>query len=170
MPLGIAPYSTYITLYSAAPEIKGRWAIACVPGTEGGNNTVAGAGTGCAIIKKSPNRDNAWKFLKWWTSADTQIRYSNNVESLIGMLGRQQTANVEALNGLAWDKKDLAVINEQWSRVNEVPEIPGSYYVVRALDQAYWSVINDGTNAKDALAKWSKVADAEIARKIKEYN
>ncbi len=170
MPLGIAPYSTYITLYSAAPEIKGRWAIACVPGMEGGNNTVAGAGTGCAIIKKSPNRDNAWKFLKWWTSADTQIRYSNNVESLIGMLGRQQTATVEALNGLAWDKKDLAVINEQWSRVNEVPEIPGSYYVVRALDQAYWSVINDGTNAKDALSKWSKVADAEIARKIKEYS
>lgn len=170
MPLGIAPYSTYITLYSAAPEIKGRWAIACVPGTKGGNNSVAGAGTGCAIIKKSPNRDNAWKFLKWWTSADTQIRYSNNVESLIGMLGRQQTANVEALNGLAWDKKDLAVINEQWSRVNEVPEIPGSYYFVRALDQAYWSVINDGTNAKDALSKWSKVADAEIARKIKEYS
>ena len=169
MPLGIAPYSTYITLYSAAPEIKGRWAIACVPGTEGGNNTVAGAGTGCAIIKKSPNRENAWKFLKWWTSADTQIRYSNNVESLIGMLGRQQTANVEALNGLAWDKKDLAVINEQWSRVNEVPEIPGSYYFVRALDQAYWSVINDGTNAKDTLSKWSKVADAEIERKIKEY-
>ncbi len=170
MPLGIAPYSTYITLYSAAPEIKGRWAIACVPGTEGGNNSVAGAGTGCAIIKKSPNRENAWKFLKWWTSADTQIRYSNNVESLIGMLGRQQTATVEALNGLAWDKKDLAVINEQWSRVNEVPEIPGSYYVIRALDQAYWSVINDGTNAKDTLAKWSKVADAEIARKIKEYS
>ncbi len=170
MPLGIAPYSTYITLYSAAPEIKGRWAVACVPGIEGGSNSVAGAGTGCSIIRKSPNRENAWKFLKWWTSADTQIRYSNNVESLIGMLGRQQTANVEALNGLAWDKQDLAVINEQWSRVNEVPEVPGSYYFSRALDQAFWSVINDGTNAKDALSKWSKVADAEIQRKIKEYS
>lgn len=170
MPLGIAPYSTYITLYSAAPEIKGRWSIACVPGTVGGNNSVAGAGTGCAIVKKSPNRENAWKFLKWWTSADTQIRYSNNVESLIGMLGRQQTATVDALKGLAWDKKDLAVITEQWSRVQEVPEIPGSYYFVRALDQAYWSVINDGTNARDAISKWSKAADAEIARKIKEYS
>lgn len=170
MPLGIAPYSTYITLYSAAPEIKGRWAVACVPGMEGGNNSVAGAGTGCAIIKKSANRENAWKFLKWWTSADTQIRYSNNVESLIGMLGRQQTANVEALNGLAWDKADLAVINEQWSRVKEVPEVPGSYYFSRALDQAFWSVINDGTNAKDAISKWSKVADEEIERKIKEYS
>lgn len=170
MPLGIAPYSTYITLYSAAPEIKGRWAIACVPGTVGGNNSVAGAGTGCAIIKKSPNRDNAWKFLDWWTSAETQIRYSNNVESLIGMLGRQQTATVDALEGLAWDKEDWKVINEQWSRVKEVNEVPGSYYFSRAVDQAFWSVINDGTNARDAISKWSKVADAEIARKIKDYS
>ena len=86
------------------------------------------------------------------------------------MLGRQQTATVEALEGLAWDKQDIAVITEQWSRVKEVPEIPGSYYVVRAIDQAFWSVINDGTNAKDAISKWSQVADAEIARKIKEYS
>ena len=86
------------------------------------------------------------------------------------MLGRQQTANVEALKGLAWDKQDLAVITEQWSRLQEVPEVPGSYYFGRALDQAFWSVINDGTNAKDAVSKWSKVADAEIQRKIKEYS
>lgn len=169
MPLGIAPYSTYVTLYSAAPEIKGRWAVACVPGTEGGNNAVAGAGSGCAIIKKSPNRANAWEFLKWWTSAETQTRYSNNVESMLGMLGRQQTATVDGLKGLAWDQKDLDVILEQWSRVTEVPEIPGSYYSSRALDQAFWSVINDNVNARDAITKWSKVADAEIARKIKEY-
>ena len=170
MPLGISPYSTYITLYSAAPEIKGRWAVACVPGTEGGNNSVAGAGTGCAIIKKSPNRKEAWEFLKWWTSAEAQTRYSNNVESIIGMLGRQQTATVDALKSLAWDNKDLSVILEQWSRVKEVPEIPGSYYFSRALDQAFWSVINDGTNARDAVSKWSQVADAEIERKIKEYS
>ena len=169
MPLGIAPYSTYVTLYSAAPEIKGRWAVACVPGTKGGNNAVAGAGSGCAILKKSPNRDNAWEFLKWWTDGETQTRYSNNVESMLGMLGRQQTATVEGIKGLAWDSKDLEVLLEQWSRVVEVPEVPGSYYSSRAVDQAFWSVINDNVNARDAITKWSKVADAEIARKIKEY-
>lgn len=169
MPLGIAPYSTYLTLYSAAPEIKGRWSVACVPGTEGGNDSVAGAGTGCAIIKESENREEAWEFLKWWTSAETQTRYSNNVESLLGMLGRQTTATVEGLKNLAWDKDDLEIILSQWEKVNEVPEIPGSYYLSRALDQAYWSVLNDGVNAKDAIAKWSQVADAEITRKIEEY-
>lgn len=169
MPLGIATYSTYMTLYSAAPEIKGRWAIACVPGTVGGNDSVAGAGSGCAIIKKSPNRESAWKFLKWWTDGETQTRYSNNVESLIGILGRQQSATVEGIKGMAWDNKDLEIILEQWSKVDEIPEVPGSYYFSRAIDQAFWSVMNDGVNAKDAITKWSQVADAEIERKIEEY-
>lgn len=169
MPLGIAPYSTYLTLYSAAPEIRGRWAIDCVPGTVGGNDSVAGAGSGCAIVKKSPNRESAWKFLKWWTDGETQTRYSNNVESLIGILGRQQSATVEGIKGMAWDNNDLEIILKQWSKVDEIPEVPGSYYFSRAIDQAFWSVMNDGVNAKDAITKWSQVADAEIERKIEEY-
>ncbi len=56
MPLGIASYATYMTIYSTAPEINGRWAIATVPGGKNGNKSVAGAGTGCAIIEKSPNK------------------------------------------------------------------------------------------------------------------
>ncbi len=174
MPLGIAPYSTYMTIYSAAPEIDGRWAVANVPGTydeEGNlNQTIAGSGSGAAIVKRSPNKDAAWNFLKWWTSAETQTRYSNNVESVIGMLGRVGTSNVEAFNNLAWDPADLVALNEQWKQVVEVPEVPGSYYLTRAVDQAFWSVINDGSNAKDAINKWSMVADQEIKRKIEEYS
>ena len=174
MPLGIAPYSTYMTIYSAAPEIDGRWAVANVPGTydeEGNlNQTIAGSGSGAAIVKRSANKEAAWNFLKWWTSAETQTRYSNNVESVIGMLGRVGTSNVEAFNDLAWDPADLEALNEQWSKVVEVPEVPGSYYLTRAVDQAFWAVINDGSNAKDAINKWSMVADQEIKRKIEEYS
>ncbi len=175
MPLGIAPYSTYMTLYSAAPEIDGRWAVANVPGvlnekTGEIDHTIAGAGSGCGIVKASSNHDEAWEFLKWWTAAETQTRYSNNVESILGMLGRVATSNVEAFNKLAWDPDDLVALNEQWAKVKELPEVPGSYYTTRAIDQAFWSVINDGINAKDAINKWSIVADNEIARKIKEYS
>jgi len=170
MPLGIASYGTYMTIYSAAPEIKGRWSIATVPGSSDGNKSVAGAGTGCAIIEKSPNKKGAWEFLKWWTSEETQLRYSNNVESILGMIGRTPTANKNAMKQLAWDSHDREVILDQWSHVKEVPEVPGSYYVTRAVDQAFWSVVNDGTTIKDAVAKWSDVADEEITRKIKEYS
>ena len=170
MPLGIAPYSTYMTIYSAAPEINGRWSIAPVPGSSNGNKSVAGAGTGCAIIEKSPDKESAWEFLKWWTSEKTQLRYSKNVESILGMIGRTPTANKNAMKQLAWDSHDREVILEQWSYVKEVPEVPGSYYVTRAVDQAFWSVVNDNTTIKDAVVKWSNFADDEITRKIKEYS
>lgn len=175
MPLGISGYSTYFTLYSAAPEIDGRWAIANVPGTvdpETGeiNRTTAGSGSGAGIVKASKMHDEAWEFLKWWTSADIQTRYSNNVESILGLLGRVTTSNAEAFNNLGWAPQHLAALNEQWGYVQEVPEVPGSYYTTRAVDQAFWSVINNGVNAKDAINKWSLIADNEIKRKIEEYS
>ena len=170
MPLGIASYNVYMTLYSAAPEIRGRWSIATVPGNEDGNKYVAGGGTGCVIVKKSEHKEAAWEFLKWWTSAETQARYSNNVESLIGVISRTTTATVEGLANLAWDAKDFKIIEEQWSYVRELPEIPGSYYLTRSIDQAFWMVSNGEATPKDAIVKWSKLADDEIDRKIKEYS
>lgn len=174
MPLGIAPYSTYMTLYSTAPEIRGRWGVSMVPGTaddEGNiNYSVAGSGTGCAIIEKSSKKEQAWQFLKWWTSTETQTRYNRNLESILGMIGRNAVSNVEAFNNLAWDKEDLAVLNSQWQQVNEVQEVPGSYDVTRSIDQAFWSVLEDNAKVKDAVTKWSKSADKEIQRKIEEYN
>ena len=170
MPLGIAPYTTYMTLYSAAPEIRGRWSMAPVPGNEKGERFVAGGGTGCVIVKKSKHKEAAWEFLKWWTSAETQSRYSNNVESLIGVISRTASANVEGLSKLAWDSKDFNIIKNQWSFVRELPEIPGSYYLTRSLDQAFWMVSNGEATPKDAIVKWSKLADDEIDRKIKEYS
>ena len=169
VPLGIAPLATYMNLYAAAPEIAGRWSVALVPASENGNRTIAGAGTGCGIINKSENKEEAWEFLKWWTSAETQTRYNNNVESLLGMIGRTTTANVEAFQNLAWDKDHLEVMEQQRLQVREVPEVPGSYYLSRAIDQAFWTVVNGETNSKDAVMKWSRVADDEITRKIEEY-
>ena len=170
MPLGISPYTTYMSLYAAAPEIKGRWEMALVPGTEGGNNTVAGAGTGCAIIEKSDKKSEAWEFLKWWTSTETQERYIQNVESVLGTISRPVTSNIEAFNSLGWKTADLKVLNEQWSLVRELPEIPGSYYLIRSVDQAFWEVVNGESTSRDALVKWSEVADNEISRKIHEYS
>ena len=170
MPLGIAGYTTYMTLKDTAPEIEGRWAMANVPATVGGNNYVAGSGTGCGIVAKSSKKKEAWEFLKWWTSAETQARYSSNVESILGFLGRIATSNTEAFENLSWDPNDLQALKNQWGCVREIEEIPGSYYLTRAIDQAFWSVLNDGTNAKDALSKWSLIADKEIERKTDQYS
>ncbi len=173
MPLGIDTYLLYQTLNSAAPEIKGRWKIAPLPGVENADHTInnasTGSGTANVMIKGTGREALAWEFLKWWTSADIQVRYSNHLESVLGPVGRVDTANVEAFSRLSWTKKDLEILTAQWEKVVEVDEIPGSYYLTRALDQAFWNVTNGQATAKDAVLEWSMVADHEIERKIEEY-
>ncbi len=173
-PMGIDVYTVYTQLSEAAPEIDGLWGISLVPGVKQAdgtiNRTVSGSGSGCAILNKSTKKDEAWEFLKWWTSADTQLSYNNNVESILGSISRTTTATVEAFERMSWDEDDLEILLEQRNNISEVPEIPGSYYLTRSVDQAYWQVVNKTSNVKDALVYWSKIADNEITRKIKQYS
>ncbi len=174
MPLGIQPYTIYTTLAEAAPEITGRWAIAEIPGVmqEDGTikNTISGSGTGCSILSTSENQVEAWTFIKWWTSADVQSRYNTNVESIIGTISRITTANLEAFENMAWERGDLQILLNQRDQIEEVPEVPGSYYVSRSVDQAFYNVINKERTPKDALTKWALEANNEIKRKIAEYS
>lgn len=98
MPLGIEAYTLYATLVEAAPDIDGRWGIAQVPGIADAsgniNRSVAGSGTGCVTLKSSKNQAAAWEFLKWWTSAETQTAYNNNVEAILGTISRITTAGM----------------------------------------------------------------------------
>ena len=178
MPLGISTYTLYTQLNQAAPEIQGRWTIAEIPGVatynEDGtvasiNRSIGGSGTGCSVVAPSTNKDGAWQFLCWWTSAETQLRYNNNVESILGTVSRTPTANKQAFESFSWNVDDLDVLKNQWAQVEELPEVPGGYYVSRAVDQAYWAVLNGESNEKDSLLEWGEVADNEIIRKISEY-
>lgn len=169
IPMGIAPYTTYYTLEQTASEIKNRWSVALVPSVDGENYSVAGGGTGCAILSTTEHPEAAWEFLKWWTSADTQERFSKNIESILGLVGRIATSNIEAFKSLSWNPENKKTLLKQWAQVKEVPEIPGSYYVTRAIDQAFWQVVNGESNSLDAATEWNQVANNEISRKLDEY-
>lgn len=172
-PLGIASYTLYTQLKAAAPEIDGRWGVFMIPGTlqEDGtlNRSSCGSGTGCAITKLSKNPDTAWSFLRWWTGAETQRKYSNMLESVLGPLGRVSTANLEALKSMDWDADMLEKISLQQALTVELPEIPGGYYTARGIDQAYWNVVELGKKPVEALDKWAAVINEEIRRKKAEY-
>ena len=51
----------------------------------------------------------------------------------------------------------------------EIREVPGSYYVSRSLDFAFWNVASMNKNPKDMLQTWGEEADAEIKRKWEQY-
>lgn len=171
-PVGIESYTLYTTLKATAPEIDGKWGMTPLPGTSKDgrvNRSSAGGGTGCAIMKSTPYPDQAWAFLKWWTSAETQSAYSANVEAVLGPTGRIAVSNVEALGRLSWEQEDLQAINTAWSEVREVPEMPGSYYISRSIDHSFWNVVNNHENPRNILLKHGREVDNEIARKWKQY-
>ena len=173
MPLGIEPYTTYATLMAAAPEISGRWSVHQLPGFEGKdglNNKTIGTSTATVILKDTDSPKEAWEFLKWWTSADVQYRYSSDVESIVGIAARVPTANVNALQQLSWSRDDAKVILKQYKLAEFIPEVPGSYYVNRSLENAFYAVYSEGEAPKDALTKWALMIDEEMERKSKEYS
>lgn len=172
-PLAICSYTMYTTLKVAAPEIDGLWTMTAIPGTIREDGTLSrassGGGTGCAIMKTAKNPESAWEFLKWWTDTETQMLYSNEVESILGAAGRVALSNVDALLGLDWDKGFVDSITSAWEEVREIPEYPGSYYLSRSIYQSFWKVVNNNENSKDMLLKYGKEADDEIARKWEQY-
>ena len=172
-PVGVAPYTLATQLMVAAPEIDGKWMITTIPGfaDKNGeiNNVSAGGGTGCGITEISENKEAAWKFIKWWVSEEAQLNYSNELETMIGPLGRLAVSNKKALEGMSWEPDKLTAIKQQWGKVVETPQIPGSYYLTRSLEQIFWNVVELHSNPKDVIIEWADIADMEIERKTNEY-
>ncbi len=173
MPLFIADFTQYNTLSVSAPEIKGLWKMAPIPGTALGdgriNAAVSSVSTASVIMERTEKADAAWKFLKWWTSAETQTRYSVNIEALLGAGGRYNSATVEALEGLDWRQEDLETIALGIEKAVGVPYIPGSYFTSRHLSNAFWEVITLGRVPRTSLLKYVDQINAEILKKRAEF-
>jgi ABC-type sugar transport system, periplasmic component len=174
MPVGIQDYTFYNYLTVSAPEIKGLWEFIPVPGLEQPDGTirrdVASSGTAVIMLKQAKNKDAAWEFMKWWVGKDAQVRFGREMEGLMGAAARYPTANIEALQELPWPARDYRNLEEQWQWVQGVPEVPGGYFTGRHLDNALREVINNGTNAADALYDYVQEIDYEIAEKRDEFN
>lgn len=169
MPVLIQNYQFFNQLTVAAPEIKGCWNFQPVPGTlqEDGtiNHAANSQGSGAIIFKKAFDQEGAWDFAKWFTSKETQVEYGNDIESILGKMGRFSTANVEALDELSWTNTEVALLKEQFNSQVEIPIIPASYGVTRNIMNAFRTVVNDYENSRDTLFWYNKDINEEIARK-----
>ena len=99
MPIGVADYSNFNTLSVFAPEIRGLWDFALMPGTlqEDGSidRTVSFWGQASIMLTDAEDYDACWTFLKWWADADTKVRFARELESIMGAAARYATANVK---------------------------------------------------------------------------
>lgn len=172
MPVVIQNYTFYNQLSVAAPEIKGCWGFQPVPGTVQEDGTINHAansnGSGAIIFTKAADQEGAWDFIKWFTSTDAQVKYGNNIESILGTMGRYATANEEALQQLSWTTSEVNLLLDQLNSQVEIPIIPASYGVTRNVMNAFRAVVNDYDNARDTLFWYNRDINDEITRKLED--
>lgn len=124
-----------------------------------------------AEIQKNETRlQDSWKFIKWWVSVETQVRFGRELEAVLGSSARYSTANVEALKQLSWKSAQLDVLLKSLDETVGVPEVPGSYYTPRHVVNAARKVINDKDDSRETLIDYNRKINEEITRKRQEFN
>ncbi|WP_020621207.1 extracellular solute-binding protein [Paenibacillus daejeonensis] len=173
MPIGISDYNMYVQLAAAAPELNGRWGIALIPGVEQPNGEIkrwaGGQQTTGVVFEASRKKDEAWEFLKWWISTDTQVRYGSDLEAINGVSFRWNTANIEAFVRLPWKREDANIILQQWAWYKEKENPPGGYFMGRELTNAWVRSVIDGMNYRASLETAILDINRELRRKQQEF-
>ena len=174
LPVGVGTIDMYLQLKYASPELTGQWGISPIPGFDtDGDGEVERWTTAygkCSIMFKNSNmKEEAWEFLKWWHSTDTQVEYLQNIEMRLGEKYLVIPANVEALGRSPWDReiKEQVAIAAKWSRIPAV--LPGSYVVERELSNIWNKVVIDRMDVRVAVSESVDKMNRELYRKYKEF-
>lgn len=172
LPIGIIGMEDYTLIKNGAQELDGKWEIAPYIGTlqEDGtiDRTFVANGTGGVMFKASEKKDEAWEFLKWWTSAEVQTEYTYTLRSSYGKTFFWLSANLEALQNNPMDESDKNVVLEQINYVTDVTRTPGQYLLERTLSNLWTTMVFDGTSAQVAVDEAKNDVNKEIVRKMQE--
>ncbi|MBR4073089.1 MAG: extracellular solute-binding protein [Clostridia bacterium] len=170
MPIGIVDYATYMTVKAAASDISGKWGISLVPGHKREDGSIDRShnllsSECCMILDQSDKKDDAWKFLNWWTTEETQLEYANRLESLLGTSARWVSANHNAFGKLAWENDEIDTIMESFKYADQAPVVLGGYYVTRHITNALNRVIVSGINPRDSIEEAVEDINKELKRR-----
>lgn len=166
-PITLQPYTFFANLEASAPEIRGRWGFAAMPGTVQADGTVdhtaSGTATGCCIFSNSRRKEAAWTFLQWFLGEKAQTAYGTELETIQGTAGRYAAANINALRQLPWTNAQLSAILQQAENTRAMPEAPGGYMTGRYIISAATTVINNGLLPRDTLMDYTKNINDEVS-------
>lgn len=172
LPIGIVGMEDYTLIKNGAKELDGKWAISQYLGTkqEDGtvNRTFVANGTGGAIFNTSDKKQEAWEFLKWWTSKSVQTEYTYTLRSSYGKTFFWLSANRAALENNPMDEADKKIITEQINYVTDVTRTPGQYLLERTISNIWTTMVFDGTAGQVAVDEAKNDVNKEIVRKMKE--
>lgn len=183
MPLAIIDYTQYLKIKAASPELSGRWEMCMIPGVEnddgkidrtlsisaatGGDTSpgLAQSVTSAAIFSSSKHKEDAWKFISWFTSDDNQGRYGREIEDALGSISRYTSANINAFKALPWSIEERELLEDQRGCIKAINEISGNYSVTRELISAFRKVVYENANPTDTIYTYNKKINKELERK-----
>lgn len=177
IPVMVVDYTYINSIAAAAPEIAGKWGIASIPGTEKADGTIDYS-TSCMVsssiivkdtVETKDTADEAWEFLKWWTSEDIQAQYNEELKVLNGDEAEMPLANLEAVRDIAQQEGRGEVVDTILSQLKGTPQVPGGYITGRSIQNAFLSVINDYVDPVDTLYSQIRYIDQELTVKRQEF-
>ena len=174
MPILIADYTgMYNQLKVFATEIDGLWKFVPLPGLEDENgviNNSAISGVNADIMVKGTDKeDEAWEYLKWYTGADCQTAYANDMASILGDSAKHPTANKTALASMPWTTEEYTEVQKQFQKLASVPNYPGTYYIDRYTGFAFLDAYNNDADPTAELLSYINTINKEISRKRTEF-
>lgn len=170
-PIGFGNLASYIQFVYAAPELTGKWNVAVLPGVkrEDGtiNHNIGGLTTSSAMIMADTDSpEEAWRFLKWYTSANVQLQLSDMLEADLDMSARVISANTEAFKSLDWDNEHLRVFLDSMKETKAYNPVLGGYYTTRYIGYAFNNVvISQAMTERAALEYAQENINTELERR-----
>ncbi len=172
LPIGIIDSNTYVLIKNGATELEGQWKLAPYLGTvqEDGSidRSFVANGSGGVIFADTEKADQAWEFLKWWTSEEAQVEYTYTLRSTYGDTYFWLPSNVEALEQAPIDQEDKEVILDMVYELRDVPRTPGQYLLERSISDIWNTMVFDGTSAQVAADEKVIAINREIRKKMQE--
>lgn len=159
-------------LIKGAPQLSGKWAIDLIPGTKRPNGEINHGsfvgGTYLAISSLSKNKEEAWEFIKWMTSAEVQRRYANTVlERITGSIWLP--ANRQALREIAVDDSFRETFVKQAEQSAPVPPAINVAVLYRYVKFAVDKSVLNGVDPEVAILDAAKEMNEDMGKRRKEY-
>ncbi|MGN0299422.1 MAG: extracellular solute-binding protein [Lachnospiraceae bacterium] len=177
IPLMVVDYTYINSIAAAAPEIAGKWAIAAIPGTEKADGSIDHTAQ-CMVsssmiirqtVEEKGTQDEAWEFLKWWTSAATQQEYNEQLKVVEGDSAELPLANLEAVMAIAETNGRADAMATIIESLRGTPQVPGGYITGRCLQNAFLSVVDDYVDPVDTIYAQIRFIDQELKTKREEF-
>ena len=175
MPILISGYTgLYNQLKVFATELDGCWTFVPMPGTmrEDGtiDNHILAGSSAIVMVSGAKHEEDAWDYMKWYTGAEAQATYANEMVAIMGESAKHATANREALASMPWTADEYVEVKKQFDNLLAIENYPGFYYVGRHTSFAFLAAYNDDKDPTTELLRYVNTINAEITRKRQEFN